>query len=854
MSAHDRDAERGHSGPRARRGGPVARAARTSPRHRRWLALGVALATMAGPVIASSPALAGVPGRRPVTAGRPAAAGALGATLASPRVAGRPADPPIGVPFQTLSSEAGGAIRIDGQAVPGTDSHGDGFNYAAISRSTRGVEKSGTVSNTQAGMQELAGIEKEYARGDGYLMVVSGTRGLADDPVLIRQFTGFVHTLGGTLTTPDDKLFLARSRFSVVGIPGGAGGSAWVDVQHNPHFAPPGSPYDGNITGYLQVNSATDQYNYVSPDLETFDTSAARTGTSNTVVVQTAAGAERYTASLPAGYTAGFQVVVLDRLSLKMISNEAFPTNGPQAAAEIAVRQQEFATHLARDARLGGASVPPGTPSGDDPLILVQSIGHPKGQSPGWAADPRGTAGAANVITSLGGQRTIFTQLNGESDDYALAGGLGFGRAALEASSDEGQPGPISGVLARAHGYGFQPVTGGPAAGINTELVQMSYEKPVAFPSFAAAPLQAAETYIGDNLRLCPAGTAVCRIRPLYYSSASENWATDAGRLRALPDPGGTPGFNPAEFRQVKDQLVDEFDEVAQVRSYFDALRAPYGTALQNGRIDVKTLGNALVSAVTPPPADTKTPFYLGIAGKIASLGGIAPPPFNGIAAGISAVFGFASLLAGGNGDSALADNVRTRADALTDQMYTRLIDSDDSITGMEKLFLSDYGKLQGVWDNRNKDGWRIDIGPTSLNKLILATRQWFAEQLVPYAYTLGYLAFGSSDANGMDCLFPPVYRFVWADMPRNAQRRIIGSYASGGTPQMANIYFSAFPVRQDYRDPPQGVADLLFNPSADPRSGPLGINILSFVNGRFFDAAYAENDVPPLCGYAPIT
>ncbi len=50
----------------------------------------------------------------------------------------------------------------------------------------------------------------------------------------------------------------------------------------------------------------------------------------------------------------------------------------------------------------------------------------------------------------------------------------------------------------------------------------MTYETPVAFPPFTAPPLQAAETYIGDTLRLCPSGTDVCDIRPLYYSSGSE--------------------------------------------------------------------------------------------------------------------------------------------------------------------------------------------------------------------------------------------------------------------------------------------------------------------------------------------
>ncbi len=76
---------------------------------------------------------------------------------------------------------------------------------------------------------------------------------------------------------------------------------------------------------------------------------------------------------------------------------------------------------------------------------------------------------------------------------------------------------------------------------------------------------------------------------------AASNWGTDAGSLRALKYPSGTTAFTEAQYEEVQKQLVQEFVEVAQVQSYFKALRAPFGTALQSGRIDVKTLGDTLV-------------------------------------------------------------------------------------------------------------------------------------------------------------------------------------------------------------------------------------------------------------------
>ncbi len=196
MRAHDRGAAIANGGQDAH---GAARSGRTRARRGRWLSLGVALVTLTGPVTAASSALAGTTARgRPVghLPGRharqsPGAGPALGSADRRP----------VPDPLQR-TRRRDPHRRQPGCLTPTLD--GDGFNYAVISRSTRSVEKSGTVSNTQDGLAKLASLEKEYAVADGYLMVVSGTAGVADDPVLIREFTAFVKTLGGTLTVDSE--------------------------------------------------------------------------------------------------------------------------------------------------------------------------------------------------------------------------------------------------------------------------------------------------------------------------------------------------------------------------------------------------------------------------------------------------------------------------------------------------------------------------------------------------------------------------------------------------------------------------------------------------------------------------
>ncbi|HEY6472374.1 MAG TPA: hypothetical protein VIY26_05755 [Acidimicrobiales bacterium] len=740
---------------------------------------------------------------------------------------------PIGVSFETLSSDPAGAIKIDGRPLPDT-SNRSGIFLAVVNRTNRAELRCGTAARSFPGVDHLLNILNSYAaqKNDNYLAVVSGAHGLPDKASVDRLSDLAVAVGGSRFSADETQQLLAGQPFSIVGIAGGTSGAAWTDVGH------PGDGVAGDITGYLQQNSSTGRYDYVSPETPSFDTQVggAQPGR-NTIRV----GQNLYTAALPAGASDGFQIVAVSSTSLQLFRNVAVPTNGPgnvPVEQDILRQTLEYFTQPATDGR--------------PPLVFIQSIGHPQGESPAWANPglPYQWDGAATWIERLGGTRLAFNSLGGTAD-YTLVGSATSGPTAVEASSVLGQPGPLVGVLARTHDYGFQPLNAGPPGDINLEFIQMAYQAPQPFPAFSGGEALA-ETYIAHKLFLCPKEKQSCSIRPLYYQSASENWLADAGSVRAFSYPRGA-GFTDNDFERVKRQLVTEFGYVAQVKSYFAALQAPFGTAKETALIDVKTIGNEIFDAVNPPPADNSTSWWLGFTSKVlAVVGAIAPPPGKNVAAGLAAAFALASYLTASDGTPQLADVVKVKADALAGQLSRRLIATSNSLTGEEKIFLSDYGKLKGVWENRNKDPWVIVNDPKATNAIILAARQWFAQQLVPVAYPYLIRAtpppIGPTTANGLYC--GSIRGHPWASEPASAQIFAIEGWDKNGAPPIRTTYFFAgqgLGYVGAFNTPSAKVTKELFDPVKDPTTGPLGLNKLAFLSPRVFPLARYKTNPGPM-------
>jgi hypothetical protein len=416
----------------------------------------------------------------------------------------------------------------------------------------------------------------------------------------------------------------------------------------------------------------------------------------------------------------------------------------------------------------------------------------------------------------------------------------------------------------------LQPVVAGPSGGVNDDLVALAYQNPTPFPSFNLGGQPStegqlrAQTYIGKQLRLCPDSAVTCYVRKAYYLHYGNAWPTKYTDLTLLAYPGTSADFSEADFNRVKSTLEPEFSAVSQVKAYFEDLQKPFDKLTEPGRLDLKALGDQIYNSL-PQPSKDATSFGLALLGKIASLGGFAAPPVSALAAGVSAAFGLAAFLTDDHGAPNIPnEEVLVQAAKLAGQMQQQMFAASDSMVGLGMIFVSDYGKLMGAFNQLNTPEWEIPPNPAeSLSKISLAARQWFAESLVPVAFPWLIRANpptppGPSTANQVDCSAVEAgyleHWNPWINQPASAQMHAVDSW--GTWPSTSLYFFSRSPQITEERAnaPAQSIADLLFNP-INPTTGSLGVNQLDFLSPHFFGAIHVANNRGSSCdlyGRAP--
>ncbi len=748
-------------------------------------------------------------------------------------VAGRPADPPIGVRFESLNRAGGTPIKIDGQDVRDT-TDGQNYSIAVIDRHTRAVVESGTVN--RGATTQLGAIATKYSGRNDYLMVISSVRGVIGDAGNTNAFADAFRKVGGRdLTTDELDLLKSGAAFSVIGVPGGAAGGAYLSIDHGKGTGP-----QGNVNGYLRVNVATDLYDVVNTESPTFDTTNASTSSGTTTITF-----NHYThtsRALPAGQS-GFLVVAYDD-GLANVRTATVETNGTR---NDAVYQQIFATELSLAAGDDG--------HGSANTVLVRSIGHPTPVGEAWNS-------AAQTIEKLGGNRLAFQNLGADSD-YSLVGSTVAGVPAIEASTALGNAGPISGSLARNRSMIYTPVSGGSNGGVNTELIDIATQGSQAFPAFTdgasgttAAGTAAADAYIGRALNLC-AGAAeqpTCSVRTEFYRNFGANFQQAATDLEShrLDYPGDRRGFTLADYSAVRTRLGGELSMVNQVRTYFAGLQKPFGEAAQAGTIDIDKLTTAVVNSIGARTDLAAASFALGLLSKIASLGSFIPA-IKSVTSGLSAAFGLGAFLSQPSGPPQLATDVKTKAGELGATVRAQMLATSRSLNGTAMLVVSDYGKLTAVTDKLPTEKWRLpnDTGP-ALATMSLAVQQSAAEKLVPLVFPWLIRGTPGRSAQSMTCRTEPIKGAsrldpVWEDQSANTSTIVPRDYlTSDGRSIPAPYWFAKAGVGAKVT-PPASLGTMLFDPANSER-GTLGLNLYSFLSPRVFGTIHQANDTAKRC------
>jgi len=778
--------------------------------------LAISMLTPAVAAAGTVPAHASTP-RAPASASRSAATQpAPAAAIRTPRKVPLPApspatgaaDNPLGVPIETLSDDPAGAIWVDGEVAARTNLPGN-LSFAIISRASRRIVTSGSQPMDAGGIKALAATATAYTGKTDFIMVVSGNAGV--DNAAMNDFAKFLQQIGVSdtgLTQPmRDALGTQSAPFSVLGIPGGASATAWLNVGLVPADLPPSPPYllppKGDITGFLQWNILTGQYDFTDEKFPTFTTDGVKDGSATNII--TFNGGE-YPADVPAG-TSGFHVLIVDSVTLRVLDNQTLPTNG--GSTPVATLQDAFASQLAADAHMPGfeqfyASKQP-------PLLLLQSYGHPVGAAQSWQK-------AADTIGELGGNRLAFLALT-DKDTFSLVGSTGGPSYAVGASTVTGQGGALSGILTRTRTMGFEPTSAGPGH-INDQMITLAYQTPRPFTPFTGQEAAAA-AWLGVYLKLC-AHAAGCDVRQAYWADYNAvNWGVLAGKLDRVKYPQGAP-FSREALARANDTLHGEFLDIQTVQSYFDKLASVFYVAQGTTAVNVRKIGNEIYDSVKPPSTE-RTVFILTLISRFVALGQFFGPPASPVASGLSAAFSLMAYLVQTSGKSTLPDVVQARADQLTELLATDLGQAAASFAVIGRLIASDAGKLSRFQSLYLTPAWKIEpSSQTAVNAITLAARQWFATALVPVAYSYLGTAVNASP-NDLRCGFYQqdlyVYTHPWTNEPALAQFRTVVGW-DNGHPVTQTVFFSRYPdFDKADNGPPESIAKLLFEAqdSQDP-------------------------------------
>jgi hypothetical protein len=652
----------------------------------------------------------------------------------------------------------------------------------------------------------------------------------------------------------------AGGRVSVIGVPGLAAGQAQVRTLYDGD-QPPTASLDGYLTPDQYLN-----FKWISPARIPFDTRAATSadgspgGPGNTIAV----GDDRYPASLPAGAHGGFQVLILDRGTLRpRVPQRIFDLGDTRSPQDALGELRAMRDYIAANAR-------------QDDLVLVDSLGAPSVPVESWTVAP-GLSDLAGEIAAVGGSRNDLIGSLRDHSPYSLVGRGGAGQFGGEEAIGAAGGARVRGVLAPGRASTFAPqdassLSGGGGAFVDEVLKPPSYEWPLDKDPEARSALSWIGTQTRPELGPDP--------RSAFVNSL--DWDSVIGQVRAMADPGRGHGFCeelpknlPCEpFDDAKAELIEEMQEVANVRSYIANITKPFGENALTSWASLQQVGNKIQQASQVKPDETVAAHVLSIIGGVLELVPVGIPDEKKVAQTVTAVLSiaFSTSLENWNQTRSGAPDyeVRTAADKIGLELAERFKDATVGIEHMGNVIVTDPEKLKFVGSVANCNpynnpkcpeewAWTDDVRSLASAALQRGTEAGFYQELLPVAFPSYRLAptpgsvnressatvmWSPPDFGSYHCgqVFPThpfanaarhstgtVYRGV--DLPRSPSRSTEGfepfdSYAIASNRDID----AAHPVPVQA---PQSVLDRMFSPvdpGSNPNAGGLGIDLVEYL------------------------
>jgi hypothetical protein len=629
----------------------------------------------------------------------------------------RPNTKPIGVAFDSRAIENGQTgIRVGTEFIPLSPKGVTVALYEAETMEPLKVLQREIPPGIDA-EQWGEGVADAYAPKEDVLIVVAGLPGCCSfDSEDSKQGFTLVenYTKNNGTATVNEGLPIPAQPSGATGQPGEMVG--WLQ---------PGIPLDG----------APPLYTFVSSERVPFETSAPGPGgTSNTIAVD----GHSYQASLPAGATAGFEVLVTNA-ALQPIDGTptTFGTDSPQAS--LAAAQEVALNRLIAEVSQQQGST-----------LFMQSIGNPT-PSTGTAAS------TARELKTIGASPWVFLDQNG-SGPWSFVGNPGAGlipglqgttaEASAQWSRQTGGPraagsGTLDGLLRRNELSAMAPQVADSVGTPNYELEQVTYQPSRAWPdsegsSGAVTRWFARELRVGTG----PGGCWEPGSEPEFwvvFCDQNENLANLRSEVDGERYPGeGSFGkeveVSAEEFREVQAQLATELTDVETVRTLFRILRQPLGE--QEPGVNANKIAGEIIEAI-PSPKKSAFAGQVGLAGAIFDAGAYVPE-VGEVLGPIGSILDLASALTQEEGQPSPEWQIQTAADAIGGQVKERLRKMTGELGATEEIIDSDWGKLSTTAEDAGSK-WGVNQRELSAASSIveLGISQWMWTAIAPAAFNL---------------------------------------------------------------------------------------------------------------------
>ena len=284
---------------------------------------------------------------------------------------------------------------------------------------------------------------------------------------------------------------------------------------------------------------------------------------------------------------------------------------------------------------------------------------------------------------------------------YSLVGrpGLKPGQG-LEASSvlSNGQEtSRITGTLSRDQTNGYTVDAASYASGPGNQVSSLLFQQAEGWPLLDTEAHRKALAWVEDKV---DAGGSL-RIDYWQQGWSDAVWTDKKAEMLRLEFPGGDPGFEAGDLKDVKDELAKEITWLISVRSYFARLGAPYSDGALASLAELQKIAGKVQDGVQPAPdAQAQLP-WLAVAaevgGLVATAGGFTPygQAFRALATIVSTLKTGIALVRATTGAPVSDADYRAKVADLGVTLANNIQRSKDALKRMQAIVAGDYGKLK---------------------------------------------------------------------------------------------------------------------------------------------------------------